>query len=241
MVISSCGSCWGLTSNAFLGMGLVVSIGAVIGLWNGFMIAKVGLDPFLQTVAALIILEGARTTVNTQAITGLPEAYLFPGSSPIFAIGFLGAMFVLFAFVTNYTTFGQAVYGVGSDKDAARSKGVDTDRVIMAVYMIAGACAGLAGLIITGYTGVVPADVGEELLFPAYAAAVIGGIDLFGGRGKIIGALGGVLLLGIIQATLTVSGVPSTMVRMINGFVLLAAILIYNTQESIRNHILMNL
>lgn len=238
MLLGQCASCWGVISSPYLGIVLVLVVGGLIGLFNGIMISKFDINPFLQTLSTLIIFAGGVTALNTQSVTQLPQPYLYLGYHAHAAIGSLLFVFAVFAFVMRYTGFGQAIYGTGSNLEAARAVGISTDGVIMGVYTLAGTLAGLAGLVTTGYTTVVPADIGQGLLFPAFAAAVIGGVDLFGGRGKISGALGGVLLLGIIQAALNLSGVPTSQVQMVNGGVLLAAILLYNTQESIRTRIL---
>jgi ribose/xylose/arabinose/galactoside ABC-type transport system permease subunit len=238
MLLGTCPSCWGVISNPYLGFLIVLATGTLIGVTNGVMISKLGLNPFLQTLAFLIIFEGAKTALNTQPVSGLPDLYIYPGSESAIAIGTLFAAFVVFAVIMRYTRFGQSVYALGSDQDSARAVGISTDRVIIAVYALSGFLAGLAGLMSTGFTGVVAPGIGEGLVFPAFAAAVIGGISLFGGRGKIFGALGGVILLGLLQAALNISGVPATQIRMANGIVLLIAILLYNTKENIRARIL---
>jgi ribose/xylose/arabinose/galactoside ABC-type transport system permease subunit len=237
MLLGNCPSCWGVIGSPALGFVIILVVGGLIGVFNGAMISKLGINPFLQTLSTLIILEGAKTALNTQPVP-VPQGYLVPGSIPNLAILITIVAFVVVGYAMKYTEFGQEVYALGSDKDSARAVGVDTDRITIAVYAISGVLAGLAGLMSTGYTGVVPPLIGEGQVFPAFAAAVIGGISLFGGRGKISGALGGVVLLGVIQAALNISGVPATQVQVVNGFVLLVAILLYNTQESIRNRIL---
>lgn len=237
MLLGNCPSCWGVIGSPALGFAIILVVGGLIGVFNGAMISKLGINPFLQTLSTLIILEGAKTALNTQPVP-VPKGYLVPGSIPNLAILLTLVAFVIVGYAMKYSEFGQEVYALGSDKDSARAVGVNTDRITIAVYAISGVLAGLAGLMSTGYTGVVPPLIGEGQVFPAFAAAVIGGISLFGGRGKISGALGGVLLLGVVQAALNISGVPATQVQVVNGLVLLAAILLYNTQESIRNRIL---
>lgn len=238
MVISDCASCWGVVANPYAGIVLILAVGGLIGVLNGVMIAKLGVNPFLQTLAFLIIFSGAKTAMNTQPVTGLPRTYLYLGGQSLLAIGILVVVFTVFAFVMRYTNFGQSVYAVGSDEESARAVGINTDRVIITVYAISGVLAGLAGLILTGYTTVVAPDIAENMVFPAFAAAVIGGISLFGGRGLISGALGGLLLLGIVQTALNLSGVAAAQVEMANGIVLLVAILLYNMKESIRTRVL---
>ena len=239
MVLGTCPSCWGITTNPWIGFGLILLVGGLIGVFNGVMIAKVGLNPFLQTLAVLIIFQGARTAMQTQPVTGLPDLYLQPGSSPNVAIGVMLAAFVVFGLVLKYTQFGQAVYAVGSDEASAREVGIDADRLIIAVYTLSGLLSAIAGIMLTGSVGVVVPLIGEGLVFRAFAGAVIGGISLFGGRGKITGALGGVVLIEVIRSALKNSGaVGATQIQMFNGMVLLVAILLYSSQAQLRARIL---
>lgn len=238
MVLGTCPSCWGLTTSPWIGFGLILLVGSLVGAFNGVMIAKVGLNPFLQTLAVLIIFQGAKTAMQTQPVTGLPQLYLYPGGTPNVAIAALLVAFLVLGLVLRFSQFGQAVYAVGSDETAAREVGIDGDRLIIAVYTVSGLLSAVAGVMLTGFVGVVPPLIGEGLVFQAFAGAVIGGISLFGGRGKIAGALGGVVLIEVIQSALDNSAaVGATQIQMINGIVLLAAILLYSTQSKLRERI----
>ncbi|WP_049983419.1 ABC transporter permease [Halorubrum sp. BV1] len=239
MILGTCPSCWALTTSPWIGFAIILLVGSLIGLVNGVMIAKVGLNPFLQTLAFLIIFEGAKTAMQTQPVTGLPSLYTQVGSTPWFAIGVMLVAFLIAGLVLRYTSFGQAVYALGSSEHSAREVGIDTERLIIIIYTISGILSALAGLMLTGFVGVVPPLIGEGLVFQAFAGAVIGGISLFGGRGKITGALGGVILIQVIQSALNNSPViGATQIQMINGIVLLTAILLYSTQSKLRARIL---
>lgn len=239
MLLGTCPSCWSVISSPWLGLAIIISVGAIIGLVNGVMIARVGLNPFLQTLAFLIIFEGAKTAIQTQPVTGLPSEYLAIGGSANFAILIMILAFVLFGAIMRYTTFGQSVYALGSSEKSAREVGIDTNKLIMMIYTISGVLSAIAGLMLTGFVGVVPPLIGEGLIFQAFAGAVIGGISLFGGRGLITGAFGGVILIQLVQSALNNStAVGATEIQMINGFVLFIAILLYSTQSKIRSRIL---
>ena len=239
MILGTCPSCWGLTTNPWLGFGIILLVGSLIGFVNGVMIAKVGLNPFLQTLAFLITFEGAKTALQTQPITGLPSLYTQVGGTPRFAIGFMLVVFFVVGLVLRYTSFGQAVYALGSSENSAREVGIDTERLIIIIYTISGILSAVAGLMLTGFVGVVPPLIGEGLVFQAFAGAVIGGISLFGGRGKITGALGGVILIQVVQSALNNSQlIGATQIQMINGIVLFVAILLYSTQSKLRSRIL---
>jgi ribose/xylose/arabinose/galactoside ABC-type transport system permease subunit len=239
MILGTCPSCWGLTTSPWIGFAVILLVGSLIGLVNGIMIAKVGLNPFLQTLAFLIIFEGAKTAMQTQPVTGLPTLYTRVGATPRLAIGLMLVAFLIAGLVLRYTSFGQAVYALGSSEHSAREVGIDTERLIILIYTISGVLSAIAGLMLTGFVGVVPPLIGEGLVFQAFAGAVIGGISLFGGRGKITGALGGVILIQVIQSALNNSPVVgATQIQMINGIVLLVAILLYSTQSKLRARIL---
>ncbi|NUB93424.1 MULTISPECIES: ABC transporter permease [Haloterrigena] len=229
---------WSLVSNPVLGVAIVLAVGSAIGATNGIMIAKLGMNPFLQTLAFFIIFGGGKLALTTRPISDLPEGYVAPGGNEYVAIGILLASFACMAVVFRYTAFGQAVYAVGSDEEAARAVGIRTDRTIIAVYTLSGFFCALAGWLLTGYTGIVSPDIADDMVFSAFAAAIIGGISLFGGRGKLLGALGGVLLLSLVETALNVSGFDPTLIEVVNGVVLLFAILLYNTKESIRERVL---
>lgn len=239
MILGTCPTCWSLTTSPWVGFAVILLVGALIGLANGVMIAKVGLNPFLQTLAFLIIFEGAKTAMQTQPVTGLPGLYTRVGGSPRFAIGLMLVAFLVAGLVLRYTTFGQAVYALGSSEHSAREVGIDTERLVVTIYTISGILSAVAGLMLTGFVGVVPPLIGEGLVFQAFAGAVIGGISLFGGRGKITGALGGVILIQVVQSALNNSQfIGATQIQMINGIVLLVAILLYSTQTKLRARIL---
>lgn len=238
MLVGGCANCWAVVGDPYLAIGIVLLVGGCIGFLNGVLIAKLDVNPFLQTLAFLIVFSGAKTALTTRPVGDLPSEYLFLGRSPTYSIGLLVAVFLLFAFVMRYTGFGQSVYAVGSSETSARAVGVNTDRVIVAVYVISGVLAGLAGLMLTGYTTIVPPDIADNMVFPAFAAAVIGGVSLFGGRGRISGALGGVLLLGVVQSALQLSGIEAAQIEMAEGVVLLIAILLYNFKEDVRSRVL---
>jgi ribose/xylose/arabinose/galactoside ABC-type transport system permease subunit len=229
---------WAVISSPVLGVVLILAVATIIGATNGIMISKVGINPFLQTLAFLIIFEGAKISLSSLPVSDLPEGYTSIGATPPVAIGAMLVIFVAVAFVMKNTPFGQAVYALGSDKESARAVGINTDRMIIAVYALSGFFAGISGLMLTGYTTVVSPDTASGMVFPAFAASVIGGISLFGGRGKVSGALGGVLLLGLVQTALNLSGIGVAQIQAVNGVILLIAILLYNTQSNIRQRIL---
>lgn len=229
---------WNILPNAVAGFVIIGLVGITIGVFNGYMISKRGVNPFLQTLAMLIILDGATVTLSQVTVTGLPPLYTTPGDVSWIAVLLLILSFVLVGAFLRYTDVGQGIYALGSDEGSARAIGIDTDRLTVLIYAVSGFFSAVGGLMLSGFIGVVSPTLGDTLLFPAFAGAVIGGISLYGGRGNITGALGGVLLLGLIQSALNLSGVQPEQIQLTNGVILLIAILIYNSRRDIRKRIL---
>jgi ribose/xylose/arabinose/galactoside ABC-type transport system permease subunit len=233
------------------GIVVILAVGAAIGFLNGFFIAKFGVNPFLQTLSTLIIFEGGILVLSSRSVYGLPESYLWLGGGDTFgnilprpipvAIFFLLALFVTLWFVLTKTRFGRSVYAVGGDEESAAEAGIDTDRVVIAVFVLSGLLSATGGLLLTGFNGGATPTLGTQQLFPAFTAAVIGGISLFGGRGNVLNALGGVLLLGTIAAGLVMLNIDPQIVTTINGLVLFSAILLYTSVQRYRERLLSDL
>ncbi|MFB6106864.1 MAG: ABC transporter permease [Halobacteriaceae archaeon] len=227
---------------AWSGIVVVLAVGGVIGLLNGISIGVLGVNPFLQTLTFFIIFGEGTSVLSSLSLSNLPEPYLYLGDGSLgalpVAVVVLLALFVASWLVLRYSRLGIAVYAVGGDRNASDEAGINTSRIIVFVYVASGVISGLAGLLYTGYIGTASPTLADGALFPAFAAAVIGGISLFGGRGNILGALGGVLLLSTIQSGLVLVNVDATLVRVINGVILLLAVLLYTGEERLRQRIL---
>lgn len=222
-----------------VGIVVVLAVGGAIGLLNGVSVAYFDVNPFLQTLAFLIIFRGATIAASTYPVTEIPQSYMYVGGGELVpgipvAVFILLALFGAVAFLLKYHPFGLSIYAVGGNEHASRESGINTKQVVLTVYIVSGVLSGLAGLLYTGFLGAATPSLGEGQMFPAFAAAVIGGISIFGGRGNILGALGGVLLLGTIQAGLVMLQVQPTLIRMTNGIILLGAILLYTGIEKYR-------
>lgn len=236
LVIGSSG--WNLVHSSAVGFVMVLSIGVMIGILNGFMISRLEVNPFLQTLAMLIVLDGGTVTLSQVTVTGLPALYTIPGDDSTISVVLLLLSFLAVGGLLKHTDTGQAIYALGSDESAARAVGIGTTRLTILVYALSGLFSAMGGLMLSGFVGVVSPTLGDSLLFPAFAGAIIGGISLFGGRGNITGALGGVMLLGLIQSSLNISGVQPEQIRLVNGLILFFAILVYNSRQDIRERVL---
>jgi simple sugar transport system permease protein len=129
------------------------------------------------------------------------------------------AAFAVAAFVLRYHRLGRALYAIGGNPEAARAAGIRVERITWGVFVLASILASVGGLIVTGY-------VGNGMIFTVFAAAVIGGISLDGGKGTMLGALSGVLLLGVVQNLLTLAQVPSFWIQAIYGAIILGSLMV---------------
>ena len=210
--------------------GLLVAMGVAgaIGWINGFLVIKVGLNPFISTLGMLVLLRGAILIVsNGRSIYSPPDAFTFLGShlwaSVPISVFVLLAVALVVGVIFQYHRYGRALYAVGGNEDAARAAGIKVDRIIWSAFIFAALLAGLAGIILTGRLDSVVTTQGQGLIFDCFAAAVIGGVSLGGGKGTVIGAMSGVLLIGVINNLLTLAQVPSFYVQASTGAVIIVA------------------
>lgn len=221
----------GVEISPFLAIAITLVIGALIGLFNGLLVVKIGLDPFIVTLAMLILLRGLILGISSgKTLAGLPEAFRYIGSArwagiPA-AIVVTAVLFVIAGLVLRYTSWGRALYAIGGNADAARAAGIRVDAVLIIAFVVASTLASFAGLMLAGRLASVTSGMGENLIFSALAAAVIGGVQLTGGQGRILGALLGVLLLGTLTNVLTLAGVPTFWINAVYGAVILLALFV---------------
>ena len=217
---------------------VVVGIGAVVGLVNGFFVAKFSLHPFIVTLSTQLITYGtilwffALNGNNGQPISGLSKEYKEFVGGAMFRLGGVAVpRYVLYAviltavmwFVWNKTTFGKNMFAVGSNAEAAKVSGVNVFMTTMLVHTLAGAMYGYAGFIEGVRAGSVAASTGLNAECDAIAACVIGGVSFVGGTGKISGIILGVFVLRIIFVALTMLGVDSSSLYIIKGAIILCA------------------
>ncbi len=226
----------------FVGIILITVIGGVAGAVNGFLVGRVKLNPFLVTLGTYIGFYWGTTAIRQGSVLRLPSVYLAPGGSRVLGIYISIPLFlliaVLLAFFLSKSRLGSNIFAVGGNQEAARRCGINVGAVIMITYILGGVLAGLAGLLYTGYMSVATSNLAEGTVFTAFAGAVLGGVSLQGGSGKIQGILGGVLLLGCIDAGLTMMGIDPSWQGIFTGILVILAILVNRTREKLRDKIL---
>ena len=229
LIVGTDGQGLGTNWNPFLGIAIVLLVGFVVGTFNGFMVIKLGFNAFIFTLAMLILLAGIQVgIVNGRTIYHLPDEFTYLGAQYLLgvpvSVWVTGAIFLLSALFLRYHRVGRAIYAIGGNTEAARAAGIHVDRVRIGVFIVASVLAALAGLMTAGEVVAVTASQGNNLIFQVFAAAVIGGISLEGGRGRMVGALTGVILLALVQNILILSQVQTFWIDAANGLVILIAL-----------------
>jgi simple sugar transport system permease protein len=229
LIVSTDAQGLGTNWNPFLGIAIVLLIGLAVGAFNGFMVIKLGFNAFIFTLAMLILLAGIQVgIVNGRTVYHLPDAFTYLGSQYLLgvpvSIWVTGAIFLLSALFLRYHRVGRAIYAIGGNTEAARAAGVHVDRVRIGVFIVASLLAALAGLMTAGQVVAVTASQGNNLIFQVFAAAVIGGISLEGGRGRMVGALTGVILLALVTNILILSQIQTFWIDAANGLIILIAL-----------------
>jgi simple sugar transport system permease protein/ribose transport system permease protein len=206
-------------------------VGALIGAFNGLMILKFRLSAFIVTLGMLITLRGVQNGVTGgNSLSTVPPAFLYLGSKvwlgmPV-SVWICALAFVIGIIVLGYFRHGRSVYAIGGNLDAARAAGIRTNRVVWVVLIVGGMLAAFGGLLATGRLGADQASQGSGWIFTVFAACVIGGISLDGGKGTLFGALCGVVALGLINNILTLAGVSANWINAIYGVIILAALVL---------------
>ena len=231
LIVSKDGQGLGTNWNPFVGIAIVLLVGLVIGTINGFLVIKLGFNAFIFTLAMLILLAGIQVgLVSGRTIYHLPDAFTYLGSQYLLgipvAVWVTGLIFLLAALFLRYHRVGRAIYAIGGNVEAARAAGIRVDRIRIGVFIVASIMAALAGLMTAGQVVAVTASQGNNLIFSVFAAAVIGGISLDGGRGRMLGALTGVILLALVTNLLILSQIQTFWIDAANGLIILIALAI---------------
>ena len=232
-----------LNVNPVIAWFIALLSGLLIGLFNGVMIVKVGVNPFLQTLAMLVVLRGLMITISGgYPIYPLPNFFLAFGATKIFILPtpvvIMVLMFIFFGLLLQKRTFGRLLYIIGTNPNAAFASGINVDRINIIVFSLSGLIAAFAGLVFAGRLESIPMTIGRGIIFNVFAAAVLGGVSLSGGKGNVIGALGGVIFLGIISSMLAWFGVGAFAVEAVRGCIILLAVILDAIKNKYRPSIL---
>ena len=214
---------WGLGASAIGAVGL----GALAGLTSGALVTGLRINPFIATLAVMVVVRGAILAyTGTRPLVGLEDHFLALGEGhPVpYAFLLMAALLVLLHVVLSMRPWGRHLYAVGADERAATMAGLRSGRIKVQTYVLSGALAGLAGLFLAARLGTGSPIIGEATPLTAAVAALIGGASLKGGEGSLAGAFCGLLFIGTLINVMSHLGVPSYYQHMAIGGLLVALV-----------------
>jgi ribose transport system permease protein len=205
-----------------------LAIGALLGSINGVMVAAIRTNPFVTTLSTLLIFRGAafitlsgQPIANIRAFQAIDSGFTL-GSTFVPARGVLFLALTLVSWlVLRQTVFGQHIYALGGNAEAARLAGIRTVRLRVATFLLSGLAAGMATILFLSWLRVAKPDTATGYELDSIAACVVGGVSLQGGRGSVLGAAAGCLLLQALRTQITMSGFPEEYRTLVTGVVIL--------------------
>ena len=216
-------------------IGLLTGVG--FGALNGFFVTRMRMPPFIVTLGTLSVI-GALNTFYSQSETirmqdldakapflqlmGVP--FEIGGSRIILGSFLLVALAAVVWYVLNRTAYGRHIYATGDDPEAARLAGIDTDRVLFSVYVLAGLISAIGGWALIGRIGAISPTSGANANLDSITAVVIGGTSLFGGRGSIVGTLIGALIVGVFRSAVSLAGLDVLWQEFAIGVLIIVAV-----------------
>lgn len=237
----------GVLGNPFLCIFLTLVVGGMLGLFNGVCVSKLSMNALMQTLSVSIILRGLILFLIPFSIFPLNPAYSFIGKARVPALGNMPVaifitfgIFLFFHIVLKHTVFGRNYMATGGNKRASYVAGVNTSRMIIAGFVIAGVLSAVAGLLTAGRQDSVSNTMGNGMVLLAFAGALLGGTSMSGGKGSSLGMLGGAILLGMFSNALNLMGVQVTLVHAVQGTLIFLAILIDRFRFQLRAKLLRN-
>jgi len=219
---------------AVLALLLGLLVGLAAGAVNGLLVTRLKLPPFIVTLGtlnifiALTLLYSNSASVNGQS---LPAIITSTGATfPVFGVGvtygvvIMLVLYVIMAFILGRTAWGKHVYAVGDDKEAARLTGISVNRVLVSVYVVAGAILAIGAWVQIGRSDAASPNAGADLNLDSITAVVIGGTSLFGGRGTLWGSLLGALIVGVFRNGLALAGLDVLYQTLAVGVLIIVAV-----------------
>jgi len=211
--------------------------GSLFGYLNGILVTRLRMPPFIVTLGTLSIIGALNTFYSQSETIGMQDidqkAPFLNMMGNTFGIGGAQIMWGTFLmlivaavvwYVLNRTAYGRHVYATGDDPESARLAGIDTDRVLLSVYVLAGLIAAIAGWALIGRVGAISPTAGENMNLNSITAVVIGGTSLFGGRGSIVGTVVGALIVGVFRSAVSLAGLDVLWQEFAIGVLIIVAV-----------------
>jgi ribose transport system permease protein len=219
-----------ITQNWFLGALVGIAVGALVGLVNGVLSARLLIPSFLVTLGTLSIARGVALIMTGTAPVLVTDQTFWAVFAEASVIGIPAPIvwtIVVVAFVwviLHFSVFGRRIFATGGNLAAANFSGINTRNVKISVFLISGALAGLAGVIVAARGHAIRPDVGAGIELDVLAAVILGGTSLFGGKGKIYGVILGSLIIGVLNNGLVLMGIDPSVQLTIKGALIIIAV-----------------
>jgi ribose transport system permease protein len=214
---------------------LGIVVGGAIGLFNGFIIAKVGINPFITTLATMMAVRGLVLVVGKTNISGFPYSFIILGQGKFFGVQSLIIIAVITVIIGDIllrkSRFFRQNYYIGGNEKAAMLSGIKVNSIKMFNYCLSGLMAAFAGILMTSRLDTASLTAGDQMEFRIITAVIIGGASLNGGEGTALGAFLGALLMALISNALTLLGVDVRWNKFVIGGTLLLAVIIDNYSQ----------
>lgn len=235
IAVSGCLCCGLITNNglpSYLAIPISILAGTLVGVFNGFVISRTTIPPFIVTLAMMNIGRGfARIYTKSTTILVDDPLFTFLGSGKVFGeipiqFVYMVVVVTICGFILNRTKFGRNVYAVGDNKLAATYSGIDSRKVTMIVFIIMGILASFAGILSAARTFSAQFNVGEGAEMDAISAVVLGGTSMSGGVGRLSGTIIGCIVIGVLNNGMNILGIDSSWQYVVKGIVVLIAVFI---------------
>ncbi|OWW04784.1 ABC transporter permease [Rhizobium sp. R72] len=227
------------TSGSLLAIPFGIACGAAIGLVNGVAVAYLRIPSMIITLATNAVVQGLMVIYTggfspqdsaSPAMRLLATGYTIPSVPNGVAVWLVVG--ILAVFLLTRTTFGRSLYAIGNRERAAYMSGIDTRRITLLVFVIAGSLSALGGVLLAGYASKASQSMGDAYLLPSIAAVVLGGTHVLGGKGSYLGTVAGVILITLLQSILSVMQIEEAGRQLIYGVVIISMLLLYGRQKT---------
>jgi len=229
----------GYKVNPYLGLLIVLGIGAFLGLFNAFFVLKLNINSFLVTLSTYIIVRGiAVLLTGGQGVSRLPDSFRLIDTIRLLDIPLMVYLMFVFYFVFQIilrnTRFGRHIYIIGGNSTAAYNFGVNVKGTILRVFILSGMLAGFTGWLIAARTNGATPTSANGFLFETLAAVIIGGVSMTGGVGSLTGVIGGVILMSSIHSAINILAISPFVTDVVRGSLVLVAIVLDSLKRLLR-------
>lgn len=217
-------------------MVLVLLVGVVCGLFNGFIIVRFSMPPLIATLGTLALYRGLAEGISqARSVRGYPDWFAQIGQGEFFGVPtqlwLVFLALIIAAAVLGYTRWGRAIYAMGSSEQAALFAGLPVNKSKMVIYAVSGFASAMAGIIFVSRVSTTRSDMGTGLELDAITAVVLGGTSIFGGKGTIVGTALGLIMIQALKSGSSLAGIKADGTIMLIGIILIITVLASNLTE----------